>query len=78
MHPHEVLHPVIPGLRLRGGARSATPTASRFGLLRRGFWRRYLSGWTWYVRDGRTPPSDSGTDVGHLGHAVRRGGRAGR
>ena len=66
MHSHDALHPVIPGLRLRGGA-SPVPTTSRFELLRRGFWRRYLAGWTWYVRDGRTPPSDAGGDTGHLG-----------
>ena len=66
MRSHDALHPVIPGLRLRGGARSlAVPATSRFALLGRSFWRRYLAGWAWYVRDGRTPPA-AGADAGRL------------
>jgi hypothetical protein len=66
MHPDEAVDLTIQNLRV---SNAAHPVPMRSGsplhLLFRGLWRRYLGAWTWYVRDGRTPPSDS-AEIGHL------------
>ena len=66
MHPHEAVDLAIQDLRARGAAHPVPMrTDSPLYLLTRGLWRRYLSAWTWYVRDGRTPPAES-AEIGHL------------
>lgn len=66
MHPQEAVDLAIQDLRGRNAAHPVPmPTDSPLYLLTRGLWRRYLSAWTWYVRDGHTPPADS-AEVGHL------------
>jgi hypothetical protein len=69
MHPDEAVDLAIQDLRAIGAAHPVPMrSGSPFHLLARGLWRRYLDAWTWYVRDGRTPPADS-AEVGHLARA---------
>lgn len=69
MHPDEAVDLAIQDLRAIGAAHPVPMRSpSPFHLLARGLWRRYLGAWTWYVRDGRTPPADS-AEVGHLERA---------
>jgi hypothetical protein len=64
MHPDEAVSIAIQDLRSHLAPVRSTP---RFTLLTRSLWRRYLAGWTWYVRDGRAPQFDSSPETGHLG-----------
>jgi|GEM_PF-2989475 len=62
MHPDEAVDLAIQDLRARGAAH---PAAMRSDSPPLTLWRRYLGAWTWYVRDGRTPPADI-AETGHL------------
>jgi len=69
MHPQEAVDLAIQDLRAHHAAHPVpVRSASSIHLLARGLWRRYLGAWTWYVRDGRTPPAES-VEVGHLERA---------
>lgn len=64
MHPDEAVGLAMQDLR----ALEAQPSpyaAPQSGGAPRSLWGRYLEGWTWYVREGRTPPAAAG-EVGHL------------
>jgi hypothetical protein len=64
MHPDEAVSIAIQDLRAHLAPARPAP---RFALLTRSLWRRYLAGWTWYVRDGRTPQFDGRPETGHQG-----------
>lgn len=64
MHPDEAVSIAIQDLRSHLAPARPAP---RFALLTRSLWRRYLTGWTWYVQDGRAPQFDDSPETGHLG-----------
>jgi hypothetical protein len=67
MHPDEAVDLAIQDLRARGAAHPL-PMRSDSPLSPLTLWRRYLGAWTWYVRDGRTPPTET-IETGHLERA---------
>jgi hypothetical protein len=64
MHPDEAVGLAMQELRTLEAqpSRHHAPLAS---AAPQSLWGRYLEGWTWYVREGRTPPAAAG-EVGHL------------
>jgi hypothetical protein len=64
MHPDEAVELAMQDLRAleaQPSPHAARPAGGALSSL----WGRYLEGWTWYVREGRTPPA-AAVEVGHL------------